>query len=71
LKDIKEHGLVEQGVQLSSAYISGGIFSLDGVHLTPRGYAIVANGFISAINAKYGSTIPPVDISNYNGVKFP
>ncbi|MBS1530829.1 MAG: G-D-S-L family lipolytic protein [Bacteroidetes bacterium] len=71
LQNLKEHGLVEQGVQLSSAYISGGIFSLDGIHLTPRGYAIVANGFIGAINAKYGASIPMADVSNYNGVKFP
>jgi lysophospholipase L1-like esterase len=71
LNNIKLHGLVVNGVNLNSGYISGGIFSLDGVHLTPRGYAIVANEFIKAINAKYGSTIPPVNISDYNGVKFP
>ena len=71
LNNIKAHGIVVDGVALSSNYISGGIFSLDGVHLTPRGYAIVANEFIRAINAKYGSSIPSVDISNYNGVKFP
>jgi len=71
LNNIKAHGIVVDGVALSSNYISGGIFSLDGVHLTPRGYAIVANEFIRAINAKYGSSIPGVDISNYNGVKFP
>jgi len=71
LQGVKEHGIVEQGVQLNAGYISGGIFSLDGVHLTPRGYAIVANEFIKAINAKYGSTVPLVDVSNYPGVKFP
>jgi len=71
LNDIKQHGLVVDGVALSSAYISGGIFSLDGVHLTPRGYAIVANEFIKAINGKYGSSIPLTNVSDYNGVKFP
>lgn len=71
LQNLKLHGLVVDGVALSSSYISGGIFSLDGVHLTPRGYAIVANEFIKAINAKYGSSIPLTDVSNYNGVKFP
>jgi hypothetical protein len=71
LNNIKAHGLVVDGVSLSSGYISGGLFSLDGVHLTPRGYAIIANGFISAINAKYGSSIPPANVSNYSGVKFP
>ncbi|MGN6639049.1 MAG: SGNH/GDSL hydrolase family protein [Mucilaginibacter sp.] len=71
LNNIKQSGLVVNGVSVNSNYISGGLFSLDGVHLTPRGYAIVANEFIKAINAKYGSTIPLANISDYNGVKFP
>lgn len=71
LNDIKAHGLTVDGVNLSSAYISGGIFSLDGVHLTPRGYAIVANEFIKAINKQYSATIPLANVSSYNGVKFP
>ncbi len=71
LNNIKQNGLVVDGVSVNSGYISGGLFSLDGVHLTPRGYAIVANEFIKAINGKYGSSIPAVNISDYNGVKFP
>jgi hypothetical protein len=71
LTNVKANGLLINGVSLSSNYISGGIFSLDGVHLTPRGYSIVANQFISAINTQYGSTIPTVNVSAYNGVIFP
>ena len=71
LNNIKANGLVVDGVNLSSAYISGGLFSLDGVHLTPRGYAIIANGFISAINSTYKSNIPLANVANYPGVKFP
>jgi hypothetical protein len=71
LNNIKLHGLVQDGVSLNSNYISGGIFSLDGIHLTHRGYAIVANEFIKAINGKYGSSIPLVNVSQYSGVKFP
>jgi hypothetical protein len=71
LNNIKQHGMVVDGVSVNSNYISGGLFSLDGVHLTPRGYSIVANEFIKAINAKYGSSIPLVNISDYRGVKFP
>jgi hypothetical protein len=71
LNNVKEHGLTESGISMNSNYISGGIFSLDGVHLTPRGYAIVANEFIKAINAKYSSSIPLADVSAYSGVKFP
>jgi hypothetical protein len=71
LNGVKANGLVTNGLSLNSNYISGGIFSLDGVHLTPRGYSIVANEFIKAINAKYGSSIPLANVSDYNGVKFP
>ncbi len=71
LNNIKQHGLEVDGIGLNSTFVSGGIFSLDGVHLTPRGYAIVANQFITAINAKYGSNIPLADVAAYTGVKFP
>ncbi|MDF2431715.1 MAG: hypothetical protein JWP44_1346 [Mucilaginibacter sp.] len=71
LNNVKKNGLVINGINLNSNYISGGIFSLDGVHLTPRGYAIVANEFIKAINAQYGCSVPLADVSAYNGIKFP
>jgi hypothetical protein len=71
LTNIKNNGYLVDGISLNSGYISGGIFSLDGVHLTPRGYSIVANQFISAINSTYGSTIPLANVASYNGVIFP
>jgi lysophospholipase L1-like esterase len=64
-------GKAANGVPVSAAYIQGNLFSLDGIHLTPLGYAITANGFIKAINDKYGSSIPVVDVTKYRGVKFP
>jgi len=71
LNQVKNYGYVEDGIFMDSQYIQGGLFSLDGVHLTPRGYAIVANEFIKAINAKYGTTIPLADITQYHGILFP
>lgn len=71
LNNVKQSGWLVDGVSLNSNYISGGIFSLDGVHLTPRGYAIVANEFIKAINSTYGSNIPQANVASYNGVIFP
>lgn len=71
LNNVKNNGLTVNGQNFTSAYISGGIFSLDGVHLTPQGYAIVANEFIKAINSTYGSSIPLANISAYSGIKFP
>lgn len=67
----KNTGLVFNGVNYTTSFITGGAFSLDGVHLTGRGYAVIANEFIKAINAKYKSTLPSVNPNKYSGVKFP
>jgi len=64
-------GAFIDGVEVNADFIQGGIFSLDAIHLTPRGYAIVANSLIQAINAKFGATIPPVKISDYRAVIVP
>lgn len=62
-------GVTQNGVTLSTNFITGGFFSLDGVHFTPRGNAYVADEIIKVINSKYGSTMPALDISSYNSVK--
>lgn len=64
-------GISYNGVNYSASYVTGGAFSLDGVHLTGKGYAVIANEFIKAINSKYKSNIPQVNPNNYSGVKFP
>jgi len=71
LNNVKLHGLEIDGISLSSAYITGGLFSLDGVHLTPRGYAIIANEFIKAINTTYNANVPLANVASYQGLKFP
>ena len=67
----KNSGIQYNGVTYSTAFVTGGSFSLDGVHLTGKGYAVIANEFIKAINAKYKSTLPQVNPNNYSGIKFP
>ena len=42
---------------MTSDFVKGGAFSLDGIHLTARANAYVANQFLAAINATYGSTL--------------
>ena len=64
-------GMVISGMKFNTSFISGGLFSLDGVHLTPRGYAIVANYFIDGINSYYNATVPKVEISGFPGIVFP
>jgi lysophospholipase L1-like esterase len=66
-----ETGLIFDGVTLNTTFVSGGIFSLDGVHLTAKGNAVVANAFIDAINETYGASIPKVVVNDYPGVAFP
>lgn len=64
-------GIQWDGVKFTSKFVTGGTFSLDGVHLTGRGYGLIANEFIKAINVKYKSTLPQVNINRFSGVKFP
>jgi hypothetical protein len=70
---LKEYsaGKTVNGATVSAAFVTGNLFSLDGIHLTPMGYAIVANAFIKSINTQYSSSIPIVDVTKYRGVKFP
>ena len=54
---------------LTADLVTGGAFSLDGVHSTSRGYALLANEFMKAIDATYGSNFEAsgnlVDVGNY------
>ncbi|WP_333660359.1 G-D-S-L family lipolytic protein [Chishuiella changwenlii] len=64
-------GIKYYGQTYTTTFVSGGAFSLDGVHLTGSGYAIVANMFADAINRKYKSTLRHVYPGNYPGIAIP
>ncbi len=64
-------GFVYDGITLNAAFVTGGAFSLDGIHLTPLGNALLANEFIKAVNAQFGASIPQLDATKYRGVVFP
>lgn len=66
-----EGGIKFNGVNNSTTYVSGNAISLDGIHPTPRGYALIANKIITVINEQYGATIPLIDVNNYRGILFP
>lgn len=68
LQAIAGGGVPFDGGVVTSTFVTGGGFSLDGVHPSPRGYALTANTIIDAINAKYGSTVPGVNIGAYGTV---
>ncbi len=48
-----------------------GAFSEDGVHPNTRGYAFLANIYLTAINTTFSANIPLVDISKYSGTGLP
>ncbi len=65
MDQLSSTGVVSNSFTITSAYVTGGAFSLDGVHPSPRGYALIANAFSAAINTKYSSTLKKVDLSLY------
>ncbi|MCF6129353.1 SGNH/GDSL hydrolase family protein [Flavobacterium sp. AS60] len=58
-------GIVQNGYTMTSAYVTGNTFSLDGVHPSPKGYALIANKFLEAINEKFGSNFKGVNLGQY------
>ena len=65
--------------EFSADFITGGLFSFDGVHPSNTGHAVVANEFIKVINEKYNASIPLVSVLkvtslaklNVNDIQFP
>jgi len=69
LNELKENGFQQaDGSVVDATFATGGGFSLDGVHPSPRGYAIIANAFVAAINTKYNSNLPDVNPLDYTGL---
>ena len=48
-------GVVFDDYTMTSSLVTGGFFSLDGVHPTGRGYALAANKILEAMDAGFGS----------------
>ncbi|MFN5786237.1 MAG: SGNH/GDSL hydrolase family protein [Flavobacteriia bacterium] len=64
-------GFTYNGVSMSAKFVSGGAYSLDGIHMNPRGNALLANQFIQSINAKYNARIPQLNAMDFNATLFP
>lgn len=64
-------GIVYNGVSMNAKFVSGGAYSLDGIHLNPKANALLANEFLKAINSQYNAKIPFADASKFRGVIFP
>jgi hypothetical protein len=65
LSSIATKGLSLGGADYTNEFVTGGLFSLDGVHPNDLGYALMANTMIESINAKFGCFVPPVNPLSY------
>ena len=61
VEDLKENGMQ---IGDEAVYIRrfGGLVSLDGLHFSDTGYAVLANQILEAINAELGTDVPLVDL---------
>jgi lysophospholipase L1-like esterase len=55
MKELSNGGIASGNYVLTSDLVTGGVFSLDGVHPNSRGYGLISNEFLKAIDATYGS----------------
>ncbi|SDG78282.1 SGNH/GDSL hydrolase family protein [Psychroflexus sediminis] len=67
LQDVAQ-GVSFPGGVITSDFVTGGGFSLDAVHLTPRGYALIANETLRAVNLTYGADLPEVKLGSYGTI---
>ncbi len=68
MDEVKDSGLNYGTGFVDNRYATGGAFSLDGVHPTARGYAIIANAIIDVINSGFNANIPKVDPGAYTTI---
>ncbi|MFL6293003.1 MAG: SGNH/GDSL hydrolase family protein [Thermoanaerobaculia bacterium] len=61
-RDVASNGLNVGGITFTENFLTGGVFSYDGVHPTAFGYAYVANLFLGAINDQFDGEIPLVNL---------
>jgi lysophospholipase L1-like esterase len=55
LQDASVNGIAFDNFTMSTDLVLGGAVSLDGIHLTARGYAFMADKFLEAIDEAFGS----------------
>ncbi len=55
LQEAASVGVSDGNFIFTTSLATGGLISVDGIHLTTRGYAVLANKMLEAIDATYGS----------------
>ncbi len=60
-------GVVRDGLTVGEVHLRGvpfgGLFSLDSMHFSDTGYAVLANLFLDAMDAAWGTKLPRVDVA--------
>lgn len=60
-RDLHNSGLTLGGTRYTTEFITGGIFSLDGIHPNDLAQAVIANALIDAVNLRFGAAIRRVN----------
>jgi len=70
LTTLKDSGITSEGTTVTGDISLTGAFSLDGIHLNPRGNAVFANMVIEDINDYFGSTLQLHDPIYFSTLTF-
>lgn len=70
MNQLANGGITYDGGMITNEFVYGGGFSLDGVHPTARGYAVISNIILDRINEEFDATIPSVNPADYPSVYF-
>jgi lysophospholipase L1-like esterase len=65
MTELSESGINYGNGSITADFATGGGFSLDGVHPTARGYAVIANAVVDTINSGFNANVYKVDPATY------
>jgi hypothetical protein len=68
VEEMATTGVVSDGILLTTEWLFGQAFSLDGVSFTPKGYGVVTNLLIDTVNARYGSRLRHIRTADLPGI---
>ncbi len=75
MNQINDSGYSSDGFTVTADFLTGGMFSLDGLHLTARGNAVIANEMMKEIDATYESNFEEAgelfDLGDYPTIYSP
>jgi hypothetical protein len=67
VQSVTHGGINYNGINFTAFFITGGLFSLDGVHPSSQGQGLLANEFLKVINSKFGANYPLINLATIPG----